>query len=32
MTDIKAVDIDRIRTFVAVRQAARPARRTKKAK
>lgn len=27
MPDIKAVDIDRIRTFVAVRQAARPARR-----
>lgn len=27
MTDIKAVDIDRIRTFVAVRQAGRPARR-----
>ena len=27
MTDIKAVDIDRIRTFVAVRRAARPARR-----
>ena len=27
MTDIKAVDIERIRTFVAVRQAARPARR-----
>lgn len=27
MTDIKTVDIDRIRTFVAVRRAARPARR-----